>query len=509
MAHTMLRLITLAAAVLAQGQAPWPQPYGSASHSRAIPVAWLRGATAPAQLNTAPLCSPVLIGANGTLYGAASDGLLHAFAPSGLELWVVTIGEDVCSQQLALNDEGSILVAYLPSSLTRSGSGSIGAVSLSDKDPVFYNFQVNGTVLTAAVSRNTVTALVGWPVPPLSNSQVPIYAGFVLNSYNLEGVLQWSHTFGPPFPPPYERAISALAVKDDSVFAFATFCDYTTQNNYASLGGLSLTTGELLWHHTSISGLPPLWELYIGMALTAPSASVLLLNSNLYGQMVLYALDATTGNLTWGIGPQNFRTGTDFAASLAGDFLALFSSRVETETGNLSQLPVPPVICDGTVFLDTTGALFCVMGSSPGQGSILLAFDILTGRELLSAAFPFAYSSLAFSASGQLFVGSEAGLFTFQPSATCTPSPPTIASRSPTLAPLPSSLPPAAAAPSVALSSFVWGALGGACAGVASSLAVVAAVPRLRACLAQQQLQPPAPGTGGPAFAAGDYAQLN
>ena len=148
------------------------------------------------------------------------------------------------------------------------------------------------------------------------------------------------------------------------------------------------------------------------------------------------------------------------------------------------------------MFLDPSGALFCVMDSVPG--TLLLAFDIATGSNLLSVEVPFGLGSLAFSTSGQLYLGTAAGLFTLLP-------PPLTASCSPT----PSSAPPPPAptvAPSVVLPALAWSAQG-ACIGVVVALGIVAALPRLRNWLAPPQLQPP--GVGGPAFAAADYVQLN
>ena len=503
MARALL-LAAAAAAVLAQ--APWPQPDGSASHSRAVPVAWPRDATVLTQLNTVPLCSPVLIGANGTLYAAGSDGLLHAFAPSGRELWVVAIGEDICSRQLALNDEGIALFAYLPSSHALGGSESIGVVLLSSYNPTFYTFPANGTVMAATVSRDTITAVVGLSVfpPPSSPPAEPIYSGFVLSCYNFQGLLQWSFDYHAPFAPPYETAFSVIAVRGDNLFVFTSFTDYTSSNNmYASLGALSIATGEVKWHYTGIPGI--MYFLYGSWCLSAPSDSVLLLTAAPNGPMQLYALDALNGTLSLWPHYLTIGSGTDFAGSAAGDYLALFSVRVETRTGGVTQLPVPPVSCVGSVFLDSSGALFCVTSNSPD--SLILAFDITTGSELLSVEFPLGSGSLAFSASGQLFVGTGAGLFTLlppSPSTSCTPSPPPTASRSPTASASPPPPPPAAAPPpSAALPALGWSALG-ACLGVAAALGAVAGMPRLRAWLAPRQ--PP-----GPAFAAAehDYARLN
>ena len=83
-------LALTAAAALAQ--APWPQAGGDADNTRRAGAAWPRGSGGGAPPTLAlvagfPLCSPLLIGARGTMFGQGCDGLLYAVQPSGAVLW--------------------------------------------------------------------------------------------------------------------------------------------------------------------------------------------------------------------------------------------------------------------------------------------------------------------------------------------------------------------------------------------------------------------------------------
>jgi hypothetical protein len=483
----VLFLSVMLTAVLAQ--APWPHPDGSASHSRAVHPAWPRNATLLQQLSAVPFCSPVLIGANGTLFGAASDGLLRAFAPSGRELWALAVGsQDICALELALSDSGSFLLAYQPATEAAAAPAPIAVVALGSVSPSLSFFSVNGTVVQATVSGERIVALVGFPDKP---PYMAYFSALTLCSYSPQGQLQWNSDY--VFPPSVAIVVnvgSALAVRGEAFFnsVCSIGIDFSgVQVYFTSLGAYSLLSGEVHWRYysqPSRNALP-----YIGL-LAAPSDSALL---SVDTSLLMMSLAPTTGNYWWpSFMPVSSETA--FAASAAGDFLALFSARVETLTGNTSRLPVPPMPCTGTVLLDSSGALFCVADKPPD--TLLLAFDISTGSELLSVDIPFPWASVAFSASGQLFVSCGAGLFTLQP-----PQP------SPSSDPPP----PAPTTQHSALPAIAWGALGGACAGAAAALGVVVGVPRLRAWLALQQPVPPqGDDSASPAFAAaGDYARLN
>lgn len=500
-----MRALVLSAATFfaARAQAPWPQPDGSASHSHAIPVAWPRDATILEQLNTVPLCSPVLIGVNGTLYAAGSDGLLHAFTPSGSELWAVAIGENICARQIALNDEGSVLFSFLPGvyPYVDYESSFLTLTFTLEGIPHISSIAVNGYVLEAVVSGPGIVVLVGQPW----DLGLGRFAGFTLYSYSSRGQINWSANVasGSLFPLAYSGG--SIITWGPKVF-FLVFFQDNAVISHQILEVLSLATGVVIWQQAPTQFQP----------LLVPSASILIACDSLGN---LYAVDASTGATLWSHpAPYPYH----FAASAAGDFLANFSVRTETATGSMSQLPIPAA-CSGAVFLDTSGVLFCVQSSPPG--TLIFSFDTVTGAELLSVEVPFGLGSVAFSASGQPFLSSSFGLYTLlapSPSPSCTPSPSPSASRSPTasLSPSPtasysptastSPAPPPlpAAAPSPALPALGWSALG-ACAGVAAALGAVAAAPRLRAWLAPPKPQPPAPSAGGPTFAAGDYALLN
>ena len=498
-------LFLFAAAAAALAQAPWPQPDGSASHSRAVPVAWPRGATVLTQLNPAPLCSPVLIGANSTLYAAGSDELLHAFAPSGRELWALDLGVGACSLQLALNDMGSVLFASIP--LSRSGEKlPIRVFTLSSETPIMSLITLDNVAVQAAVSGDLIVVLVGVPGGPYNDN----FSKLMLNTFSPQGQLQWSSEITLPVPSLTVAVCgSALAIQGRTVF-FSINLLGSDSYYFSGVGAFSLATGKLVWQTFSnpTSSTSSTNDGFSQFLVPGDGILLFLANQDIEPTSVLTAVNAATGSGLW---TQTFLPAsiTCLAASAAGDYLALFSTRIATATGNTSLLPLPPLPSAGSVFLDVSGAIFSVAGES------LFAFDIATGSELLSAVIPFGFGSLAFSASGQLFIGSGGGLFTLlpPPSASSTPSPPPTASRSPTPPPSPSLSPPApapATAPSAALPALGWSALGG-CLGVAAALGAVASIPRLRAWLAPLQQQSPAPGAGGPTFAAAehDYARLN
>ncbi len=475
-----MRALLLSAAAAAQAQAPWPQPDGGASRSRAVPAEWKRNATTLTQLNAVPLCSPVLIGANGTLYGAASDGLLHAFAPSGLELWATPLaGTGTCSLRLALTDDGAALITFLPN----AGTGAaIGIVPLATQGPLSVLLSPNSTVFEVLVSGEQVLVMAGAP------TGTGYYLHLALTSYSLQGQEQWRYEYASTALANVGGAALAASKSKGAIFSAFSAMDlegyYTTR-----LAAFLSSSGKAVWTTSSDPSVNPPSFCCL---LMAPSDSALLLEN----AVQILALSASTGSPLW---PQPLSSAAPlsgaFAASHSGSYLDSFLFRVETATGATSQLPVPPV-CSGAVLLDSSGALFCVMDRPPD--TLLLAFDSATGSELLSVEVPFTSASAAFAASGQLYIGSGAGLFTLLP-----PQP------SPSAAPSP---PAPAAVPSAALPALAWGALGGACAGAAAALAAVAGVPRLRAWLARQgPPPPPAQGAGGaPAFAAADdYARLN
>lgn len=266
-ARTLRMLVFSAAVFPALAQAPWPQPDGGASHSRAMPVVWPRNATVLTQLNTVPLCSPILIGNNGTLYAAGSDGLLHAFTPTGRLLWVVPIGYYSCSRQLALNDEGSFLFSYLPSlnpPYTNSTSEtSILVIALSSASPPLVSLiAVNGLVLEAVVSGGgDVVVLAG-----LSTDASGELDGCMLYSYNVLGQLKWSSNVSSVGVPPFYSCQGIFAVRDNSVFAYLVVEELRLSHTVMQVLGLS--TGEVIWQHMT----PPT----VISALSAPNAATLI-----------------------------------------------------------------------------------------------------------------------------------------------------------------------------------------------------------------------------------------
>ena len=236
-------ILSVAAAVLAQ--APWPQPDGSASHSRAVHPAWPRDATLLTQLSAVPFCSPVLIGANGTLYGAASDGLLHAFEPSGRELWATPLdaGTGTCSLALALDIEGRVLTTYLPGT-----SAAIGIYLLDRQEPLRTLFFPNSTVFQVAVSEGLVVTLAGLPEGESQSTSLVLYC------YDLQGQTQWSFEF--PNISPFISLGSAFAVSRDTRNLFiATELEGPSGNVGNILAAFSLSSVKLLWKTFPVDSL--------------------------------------------------------------------------------------------------------------------------------------------------------------------------------------------------------------------------------------------------------------
>ena len=515
----MLSILVLSAlAAAAQAQAPWPQADGSPSHSRAVP-AWPRNSTLLTQLNSVPFCAPLLIGANGTLYGAASDGLLHAFAPSGRELWAVPLFEsDVCSLSLALSDDGNTLFSYLPG-LDFGVDGKALSLSLSNDGPVALYFplscaavsNVNCTVLSSVVCGDHFAVLLA-SIPPAEGFNHT----FALNMFSRQGKLQWSKEFAGSTAYAQNAALSSFAARGD--FLFASLRSPWGVHFFAAF---LISSGEIKWFNTytfpNPAGFIPL--------LSSPDDSTILITQipldggEFCGGYCVGAVNTFDGSTLW---HDSFSISSDsaFASSVAGDYLMLYLQNnpqsypicVETASGATSPLPLPPFECLGTAYLTSDDTLFCIMNTIDSGETLLLAFDIVTGSELLAVSIPLSHGNLAFAASGQLYLSSAAGLFTLLPPLATASSTP---SSSPTSSPLPSLPPPSTApapastpAPAPALPTLAYSALG-ATIGVAAALGAVAHLPRQRAWLSPQ---PPQGSTSpAPSFAATEdsYTRLN